>query len=148
MNYLKNNLPDTDILQEYFIPEAKMSLFINGLKTIVRKNNANLINITIRVVEKDSVSSLPYAREDMFAYVLYFNQKFNKTDSEILEKTTVEIIDLAQSIGGTFYLPYQLYYSRDQLEKSYPNIESFFQEKEKHDPNILFSNTWYEKYSR
>ncbi len=54
-----------------------MAEFVEGLHRIVAADGANLINVTIRIVHKDQVTAIPYAREDMFA-VLYFNQKFNE----------------------------------------------------------------------
>jgi FAD/FMN-containing dehydrogenase len=148
MGYLKNKLPDTDILQEYFIPPNKMPEFIDGLREAVKKNKANLLNVTIRIVHKDTVTSLAYAPEDRFAFVLYFNQKFNEKQSKILQKTTTELIDIATNLGGAYYLPYQLYYSQDQLKKAYPQIDTFFATKKKYDPLALFSNKWYEKYGK
>lgn len=148
MGYLKNKLPDTDILQEYFIPQDKMADFIDGLRNTVRKNGANLLNVTIRIVHKDSVTALPYAKDERFAFVLYFNQEFNDKESKILQKTTTDLIDVAESLGGTFYLPYQLYYSEEQLHKAYPEIDTFFTTKKKYDPSELFQNTWYKKYSK
>src|SRR5947207_13633583 len=90
MDYLENRLKDTYILQEYFVPRDKMSQFVDGLRTIVKGNRANLINVTIRIVHKDDITTLNYARQDMFAYVLYFNQKFNEREGQILQKTTSE----------------------------------------------------------
>lgn len=148
MEYLENRLQDTDILQEYFIPHKNMSLFVDGLRSIVRKNKANLLNVTIRMVEKDCITSLPYAKEPMFAFVLYFNQRLNDYESTIVQKTTVDLIDLALSLQGTFYLPYQLFYSQEQLHKAYPEIDSFFAAKRKYDPQGIFSNTWYAKYGQ
>lgn len=148
MRYLKNKLKDTDILHEYFIPVDKMPEFVDGLKSVVKENNANLLNVTIRIVHKDEISALPYAKDDRLAFVLYFNQKFNDKESEILKKTTDDLINLANDLGGTFYLPYQLYYSGDQLRASYPEIDSFFKTKLKYDPNEVFTNKWYEKYSK
>ncbi len=146
MGYLKNRLEDTDILQEYFIPHDKMTEFVDGLRNIVTKNNANLLNVTIRIVHKDTITALPYAKEDRYAFVLYFNQKFNDTESKILEKTTSDLIDVATNLGGTFYLPYQLYYSKEQLRRAHPEIDDFFLAKKKYDPSALFSNTFYQKY--
>lgn len=148
MGYLKNKLADTDILQEYFIPQDKMVDFIDSLRSTVKKNNANLLNVTIRIVHKDTVTALPYAKEDRFAFVLYFNQKLNKKESEILKKTTTDLIDIATNLGGRYYLPYQLYYSDEQLHKAYPEIDAFFATKKKYDPKEVFVNTWYEKYSK
>jgi FAD/FMN-containing dehydrogenase len=147
MDYLENRLRDTDILQEYFIPQQRMPEFVEGLHRIVHHNQANLINVTIRIVHKDTVTALPYAREDMFAYVLYFNQKFNERESRILQKTTTDLIDLALSLDGTYYLPYQLFYSREQLQRAYPSVALFFAAKKTFDPIGLFTNKFYEKYS-
>jgi hypothetical protein len=79
MDYVRNRLRDTDILQEYFIPQDQMPEFVDGLKSIVERNGANLLNVTIRVVHTDTVRALPCAKQDMFAYVLYFNQELSGT---------------------------------------------------------------------
>lgn len=148
MKYLKNKLKDTDILQEYFIPQEKMPDFVDGLRSIVKEDGANLLNVTIRIVHKDTVTALPYAKEDMFAFVLYFNQKLNEKESKMLQKTTTDLIDLATGLNGTYYLPYQLYYSQEQLQKAYPEIDHVFAVKKIYDPTELFSNTFYEKYKK
>lgn len=116
MKYLKNTLPDTDILQEYFIPRERMPAFVDGLRATVRETRANLLNVTVRIVEKDEITA------------------------------TIDLIDLATGLDGRFYLPYQLTYSPEQLHKAYPEIASFFSTKKKVDPTGLFSNTFYEKY--
>lgn len=148
MQYLKNKLPDTDILQEYFVPHEHFVEFVDGLREIVKKNDANLINVTIRIVSADELSTLAYAPEKRFALVLYFNQKLNAEESAVLEQTTSELIDLAESLNGSFYLPYQLYYSKEQLRAAYPEIDTFFVEKLLADPEGILSNKWYEKYSK
>jgi FAD/FMN-containing dehydrogenase len=148
MGYLKNRLKDTDILQEYFIPPEKMPSFVDGLRTIVKAEGANLLNVTVRVVHQDTVTALPYAKQDMFALVLYFNQKLNEKESKILQKTTTDLIDLAIGLDGTYYLPYQLYYSPEQLNKAYPEIDGVFATKIKYDPIGLFDNKFYEKYGK
>lgn len=148
MDYLRNRLKDTDILQEYFVPQDKMPAFVDGLKQIVERNRANLLNVTIRVVHTDTVSALPYAKQNMFAYVLYFNQELNERQGQILQQTTIDLVDLAVGLQGTFYLPYQLYYSPEQLRRAYPEIDSFFAAKKEYDPDALFSSKFYEKYAR
>jgi FAD/FMN-containing dehydrogenase len=148
MDYLENRLPDTDILQEYFIPRDKMPEFVDGLRTIVQANGANLINVTIRIVHKDEITTLNYAKQDMFAYVLYFNQRFNEREGQVLQKTTTDLIDLALGLDGTYYLPYQLFYSKEQLRKAYPHVDEFFEAKRKYDPDELFVNKFYQKYGR
>jgi FAD/FMN-containing dehydrogenase len=145
--YLRNNLKDTDILQEYFVPAERFSEFVDGLRESVTRNKANLLNVTIRIVPRDNDSLLSYAPEDRFAFVLYFNQRLNDKESERLATTTRELIDLSTQLGGSFYLPYQLHYAPDQLQQAYPQIKEFFAFKKKVDPEELLSNTWYKKYS-
>jgi hypothetical protein len=82
----------------------------------------------------------------MFGFVLYFNVKFNERDNEILKKTTAELIDAAQRARGTYYLPYQLFYSREQLSKAYPEFKDFLAAKKKFDREELFTNKFYETY--
>ena len=147
MNYLKNRLEDTNILQEYFIPQEKMTEFVDGLRQVVNNDEANLLNVTIRIVHKDLITALPYAKQNMFAFVLYFNQRLDEAESKRLQKTTLDLVEVALRLGGTFYLPYQLYYSAEQLHRAYPEITGFFAAKKKYDPTGLFTNKFYEKYA-
>jgi hypothetical protein len=114
----------------------------------VQRDKANLLNVTIRTVHKDTITALPYAKEDVFGFVLYFNVRFNDRDNEILQKTTSDLIDAAHTAGGTYYLPYQLFYTNEQLRNCYPEIDDFFAAKRRYDPIGLFSNKFYEKYGR
>jgi FAD/FMN-containing dehydrogenase len=82
----------------------------------------------------------------MFGFVLYFNVKFNDRESQILKETTTELIDAAANAGGTYYLPYQLFYSKGQLDRAYPEADEFFVAKRRYDPGELFSNKFYQKY--
>jgi FAD/FMN-containing dehydrogenase len=50
-------------------------------------------------------------------------------------------------VNGRFFLPYQLHYTPEQLQRSYPMIADFFAAKKAYDPDGLFTNTFYEKYS-
>jgi len=148
MHYLENRLRDTDILQEYFVPYARLAEFVDGLRAVVQRNGSNLLNVTIRIVHKDDVTALPYAKEDMFGLVLYFNQGFTEAESLVLQRTTRELIDVALGVNGTYYLPYQLFYSSEQLRCAYPEIDRWFAAKRKYDPTGLLTNKLYEQYQR
>lgn len=148
MQYLENRLRDTDILQEYFVPYARLAEFVDGLRAVVQRNGSNLLNVTIRIVHKDDVTALPYAKEDMFGLVLYFNQGFTEAESLVLQRTTGELIDVALGVNGTYYLPYQLFYSPEQLRRAYPEIDRWFAAKRKYDPTGLLTNKFCEQYQR
>lgn len=145
--YLRNNLPnDTDILHEYFIPRDQYKVFVDNMRTILQNNQTNLLNASVRIVHKEDIF-LTYAPKDMYSVVLYINQKTTPEGNTKMQKVTSELIDLTHSVGGRFFLPYQLYYTKEQLAASYPEIDSFFAEKKKLDPTEIFTNTWYKKYA-
>jgi FAD/FMN-containing dehydrogenase len=148
VKYLKNNLKnDTDILQEYFIPRDQFVSFIDEIRTIMQKNNTNLLNASIRVVHKED-NFLNYAPADAFAVVLYINQTTDEAGNAKIAKLTQELIDVTVKHNGRFFLPYQLHYTAEQLAASYPEIDQFFAAKKKYDPQLRLTNTFYNKYSQ
>lgn len=136
----------TDLLQEYFIPERNFNQFIDGIEPILKNSKIDLLNITIRGVQQDKDSYLNYARENVFGFVLLFNQK--KTDKQETEMKllTNQLLDVALKNEGTFYLPYRLHIDKDKMRKSYPNADKFFELKLKYDPGEIFNNKFYEHY--
>lgn len=134
----------SDLLQEYFIPERNFNQFITDLKPVLKNSKIDLLNITIRGVHQDNESYLSYARENVFGFVLLYNQK--KTDKQEVEmkNLTNKLLEVALKNEGTFYLPYRLHIDKEKMRKSYPNADKFFQLKLKYDPTELFNNKFYE----
>jgi hypothetical protein len=82
----------------------------------------------------------------MYSIVLYINQPTTPEGNEKMGVVTRELIDLTADVNGRFFLPYQLHYTPEQLQRSYPMIGDFFAAKKTYDPAGLFTNTFYEKY--
>jgi FAD/FMN-containing dehydrogenase len=147
VRYLKNGLEgETDILHEYFVPPGQFVAFVDGLRAVLQTRRANLLNASVRVVHRED-NVLTYAPTEMFAVVLYLNQSIDAAGHAGMRALTGELIDLAAGLGGTFFLPYQLHYSAEQLQRSYPGIKEFFAAKRQYDPSGLLTNTFYEKYA-
>lgn len=136
----------TDLLQEYFIPERNFIKFINDIKPILKNSKIDLLNITIRGVQQDNDSYLNYAKENVFGFVLLFNQKKTDEQEKDMKILTNQLLDVALKNKGTFYLPYRLHIDRNKMRKSYPNADKFFELKLKYDPEELFNNKFYEHY--
>ena len=109
-DYLYDRLNDCNLLQEYFVPVEYLTTFMNGLRQVVRTNQINLINVTLRIVPRDIVTALPYAPRDMVALVLYVIEQRQTTSQARLRDATLRLIELSAAGGGTFYLPYRLDY--------------------------------------
>jgi len=135
----------TEILQEYFVPRHRLVEFVDGLRGALADKKADLLNASLRVVHRDDLV-LGYAKDDVFAVVLYFSQSTSAEGNADMGRLTRQLIDFAASLGGTFYLPYQLHYTEQQLRAAYPELDSFLELKAKYDPSGVFSNRLYEKY--
>lgn len=147
VEYLENVLiNETDILHEYFIPRKHFVACIEQMGLLLKKSKIQVLNASIRVVHKES-NMLNYAPEDMFAIVLYLNQRVTTKALKAMEKLTRELIDLVLRFNGTFFLPYQLYFTAEQLHLAYPNIDAFFELKRKYDPGLIFMNNFYANYA-
>ena len=136
----------TDLLQEYFIPERNFNQYIQYIKPILKNSKIDLLNLTIRGVQKDNDSYLSYAKENVFGFVLLFNQKKTDEQEKEMKILTNQLLDVALKNEGTFYLPYRLHIDREKMRKSYPNADKFFELKLKYDPDELFNNKFYEHY--
>jgi FAD/FMN-containing dehydrogenase len=69
MDYLKDRLDDTNILQEYFIPQDRTTEFVEGLRQIVEENRSNLLNVTIRAQRHDYGPALRQAGHVCICFV-------------------------------------------------------------------------------
>lgn len=148
VKYLRNDLAgETDILHEYFIPRRNFIPFIDRMRQILLDHQANLLNASVRVVHQEDIA-LNYAPADMFSIVLYINQQTDEAGNEQMRRITSDLIDLTTELDGRFFLPYQLHYTGAQLERSYPEIRSFFAAKKQYDPDLILTNTFYEKYAK
>jgi FAD/FMN-containing dehydrogenase len=145
--YLFNALPsEVDILHEYFVPRDHILPFIDGMRALFRKHDTNLVNASIRAVDAEP-NALSYAPQKAFSVVLYITQPTDEAGNTAMKALTSDLIDLTQAQGGRFFLPYQLFYSPEQLVRAYPELPAFLAEKKKWDPAAVFRNSWYDRYA-
>ena len=131
-----NSRADADWLQEYFVPGNELAPFLENLGKTLTKNDVTLLNASVRFVKKDTLSKLPYAKnQDMYAIVLFFNQSLAPEEIEKTKRWVQETIDDAHKKGGTYYLPYQHFATKEQFNTSYPDAKGL-----SHDANSLFTN--------
>lgn len=147
VSLIENKDPNsTDLLHEYFIPERNFNQFIKDIKPILKNSEVDLLNITIRAVDKDEDSYMNYAREHVFGFVLLFNQKKTTQKENAMKIVTNKLVDMTIKNEGTFYLPYRLHIDKAKMRKVYPQSDSFFELKRKYDPQEIFENKFYLHY--
>ena len=135
-----------DLLLEYFIPMNKFSEFVKQAAPIIKKEYDSLLNVTVREIAKDLDTALPYARQDMFGLVMLFTINRALEAENGISSMAGELIELAYSMNGTFYLPYRNFATPTQLRKCYPEFSEFLIKKKEFDPQEIFSSGFYQKY--
>lgn len=130
----------TYVLQEYFIPEPGFLPFARGMAAVLRRRDVQALNISIRHSPADRVSALPWAKQPVFSFVLYYKQRTWRRAQEHVGRWTRDLIDLALEHGGRYYLPYQLHATPEQFARAYPEAAELRRLKEAVDPRGRFSN--------
>jgi FAD/FMN-containing dehydrogenase len=136
----------TYVLQEYFIPAAHCLAFAAEMAQVIRAHGAKVLNVSIRHSPRDEVSMLPWAREEVFSFVVYYKQGTDSAAQEGAGHWTRDMIDAALKHGGTYYLPYQLHATAAQFAAAYPQAEAFRAVKRTVDPRGRLSNSLWQRY--
>lgn len=136
----------TYVLQEYFVPVAKFSEFVPRMAEILRRHRVNMLNISVRHALPDPGSLLAWAREECFAFVLYYKQRVRSNARNRVAVWTRELIDAALQSGGTYYLPYQVHATPEQFHRAYPRAQELFALKRRLDPDFRFRNVLWNTY--
>ena len=56
------------------------------------------------------------------------------------------MIDLALACQGRYYLTYNRWARRDQVERAYPQMREFLRLKDAHDPTGCWQSNWWRHY--
>ncbi len=137
---------DTDVLQEYFVPVDGFADYIDDLRDVLSEEDLNLLNITVRYVNHEEGPVLSYSDEELFALVLLINQGLSEQEQKKTERIVRKMVDVTLDHGGSYYLPYMSYPTREQLHRAYPRADEFFSKKLEYDPEERFTNFFYEEY--
>jgi FAD/FMN-containing dehydrogenase len=142
----ERDLSRTDILHEYFVAPDRFNDFLAACREIIPAHKQDLLNVTLRYVDADSSSVLAYAPQPRIAAVMLFVQKRTTEADDDMRAMTVKLIDRTLAIGGSYYLPYRLHATREQLRAAYPRLDEFVTAKRRTDPQLRFRNALWDSY--
>jgi len=138
--------PATEVITEIYVPRDALARFLTDVRERFRARRTNLIYGTIRLIERDDESFLAWARHP-YACVI-FNLHVVHTPQE-MERSADEfrhLIDLGRRYGGSYYLTYHRFATREQVEACYPQFAEFLRAKRRLDPDERFQSDWYGHY--
>jgi FAD/FMN-containing dehydrogenase len=138
--------PATEMITEINVPEPALKGFLDEAREDFRKNRVELIYGTVRLIERDDESFLPWAKQPYACTVFNLHTVHNPEGLQRSEDAFRRLIDMASRRGGTYYLTYHRYATRNQVESCYPRFAAFLRLKKKYDPEERFQSDWYRHY--
>lgn len=138
--------PATEIITEINVPRPALTGFLDEVKEDFRKNKIELIYGTVRIIEGDDESFLPWAKQPYACTIFNLHTVHSPEGLHRSEHAFRRLIDMAARRGGTYYLTYHRYATRGQVESCYPQFAEFLRLKMKYDPEERFQSDWYRHY--
>ena len=143
---LQAALPDLEpgalMITELYVPRDQVEDFLADCAADFRRHGTQVIYSTVRFIRRDAETRLAWARED-FACVIFNLRVAHSPDG--LAKAQQEfrrLNDRALERGGSFYLTYHRWATRDQLLAAYPQLPAVLAQARAWDPDGRFTSDW------
>ncbi|MCB8932553.1 MAG: FAD-binding oxidoreductase [Fimbriimonadaceae bacterium] len=138
----------SEMISELYVPRKDLEAFLAVARTELRRLKAKVIYGTIRLIEAENETVLAWATQP-WACIIFNLHLDHSPEGLVLARDQFRmLIDAAQSFGGSYYLTYHGWASKEQVLTSYPRLPEFLAEKKRRDPADLFTSNWYRRIHR
>jgi hypothetical protein len=144
--HLGDDSKGADLIWEFYVPRGEVIAFLEEARRALLKSATPLIYGTVRFIEQDRDSFLAWAKK-RYACVIF--TPHYSGGAAAMHKASELYRELAQAStkrGGSFYLTYNRFAVRSEMDVAYPQFAEFLQLKRKYDPTELFQSDWYRHY--
>jgi len=133
----------SEMITELYVPRRALLAFMNDVRHDFRLNGVDFIYGTIRLIEAENETALPWARES-YACVI-FNLHVDHRREEVARAADHfrRLIHHSLRHGGSYFLTYHRFANAAQVEAAHPAIRRFLATKRKLDPDGIFQSDWY-----
>ena len=137
----------TEVISELYVPRARLVEFMREAAKRLRDARADVIYGTVRLIERDDETVLAWAREPWACII--FNLHTVHTAKGIAHTAHCKqlLVELALACGGSYYLTYHRFPTREQLHAAHPRFAQFIEAKRRYDPMQRWSSNWYRHYA-
>lgn len=135
-----------DLIVEIDVPRNELIGYLEDARHLLLTSETPLVYGTVRFIERDRDSFLAWAKR-RYACVIF--TLHSPREARALRKTAELCKQLMRSgtkRGGSFYLTYNRFATREELDSAYPQFGEFLLLKKKYDPMELFQSDWYRHY--
>lgn len=136
-------VPGSEMITELYVPRREISGFLAAAAEWLRETQAEVVYGTVRWIERDAESFLAWAREPWACTVMNLHVDHSDEGLARAQRQFRGLIDLARERGGSFFLTYHRWATREQLDACYPQMAAFLRRKRELDPEERFQSEWY-----
>jgi hypothetical protein len=135
-----------DLIVEVYVPRNELIPFLEDARHLLSTSEVPLIYGTVRFIEQDRDSFLAWAKKRYACAIFTIH---SSSEARALHKTGEvcrQLIRGGAKRGESFYLTYNRFATRGEIDLAYPQFGDFLSLKKKYDPMELFQSDWYRHY--
>ncbi len=140
---LRSRVKATEMITEIYVQRPQLHAFMEAAAVALKRRGANIVYGTVRMIEKDDESFLPWAKERYACVIFNLHIEHAQKAIDAAAGAFRELIDLGIAHGGSYYLTYHRWARKDQVERCYPRLPAMLAKKREYDPDDRFQSTWY-----
>ncbi|MDB4345816.1 FAD-binding oxidoreductase [bacterium] len=141
--HLSSEHAGSEMITEIYVPRQRLADFMQEAAEDFRTHKVDVIYGTIRLIEKDTESRLPWAKQSYACIIFNLHVTHSKKGIAHSADAFRRLIDLAIKRKGSYYLTYHKWATKDQILTCYPNFPEFLDSKLTYDPDEVFQSDWY-----
>lgn len=135
--------PGGEMITELYVPPERLVDFLKAAAAMLARRGAQVIYGTIRLIQPDEDTMLKWARGVRACVIFNIHVDHNAAAKAAAGEAFRDLIDLALKRGGSFYLTYHRFATREQVLTAYPELPEFAARKRAWDPEGVFGSDWW-----
>jgi FAD/FMN-containing dehydrogenase len=134
---------ETLVIGEHYVPRDQIATFMAEAAQILKSRGVEVIYGTIRAILRDESSFLTWAKADYACVIFNLRTPHTLEGKARTADAFRSLIDAALNRGGSYFLTYHRYATREQVLRAYPQFKLFLERKRHFDPECRFTSDWY-----
>ena len=139
--HLEAHVPGSEMITELHVSPARLTEMMDGIREDFLRDRVELIYGTIRLIRKDADAFLKWAKADSACVIFNLHVDHHPAGMARARAAFRRLIDRAIACGGTYFLTYHRYATRDQPLQCYPEFPEFLSRQQRWDPEQRFFRT-------
>jgi FAD/FMN-containing dehydrogenase len=145
---IRSPIPGSEMISELYVPRTALPGFMAAARERGRADRLNIVYGTVRLIERDEESLLAWATEPWACVVFNLHVDHSPDGLRKAEHDFRGLIDIASAFGGSYYLTYHRWATREQVDRCHPRMRDFLERKRQHDPHAVFASDWHDHHAR